>query len=268
MLACDGTSTRFAKALEQYGLDKCLINETTLWIGADGSRDWPNFRRVPPNPGPRRQVEFLAAPHQADLVAAFVASPEALVVEELLIGTSPEFPTAGFDMTAAVAALEAAHLPSLTTLDLGDMQNLYGGFRLFGTVGEIGHVFAAAPCLRHLGVFGHFALATPVRHDTLETLFTEFDDFGITGEPISQATLDHLVTSSFPRLSTLHLDMDEGGGDETLTLPEPFFSPGHLSRLERLDIDRLVPEAKARLDAYRRARRLMDPSLPSVPAPR
>ena len=260
--------SRFALALAEFGLEKCLINEDTLWIGADGSRDWPNFKRVPPNPPPRPNVEFLAAPHQADLVAAFVASPEARVVETMLIGTSPDFPTEGFDMAAAVSALAGAHLPALHRLDLGDMQNLHGGLRLFGTVGTIDHVFASAPNLTRLSVYGNFSLGAPARHEHLVTLVTEFDEFGITGEPITQATLDNLVTSSFPSLDALFLNMSEEEDDETLTLPDAFFAPGHLPRLASVYIDRLVPESRARLEAYRVARGLRDASVPRPSPPR
>jgi len=253
-------TTRFAEALTVYGLERCLINETTLWIGVDGSKDTPNFSRVPSNPPWRRKIEFLAAPGQADLVAALLASPEAEVIEELFIGTYPHYPKhpdfSGYDTVAAVAALAGADLPALRHLDLGDMQNWYGGQRLFGTVGDIAHVFAAAPAMTSLNIGGSFSLSRPIAHERLETLSTKFDDFGVTGEPITQATLDNLLTSRFPSLKSLELDMDEGGGDETLTLPEAFFAAGHLQALQWLDIDRLLPEAEDRLAAYKTERGL------------
>lgn len=255
--------TRFTDALSAYGLGRCLANDTTLWIGLDGSSDTPNARRVLAPPTARERVVFLEAPLQAELVAAFVASDEAAAVRDLFIGTSQDYRGAphfaDFDMAAAVAALDGANLPALTALTLGDMEDRSGGLRMFGTIGEIDHIFAAAPNLDTLGLHGNFALAAPVQHRRLRVLETQFDDCGVTGEPIEQATLDHLLASDFPALTYLDLDMDEGGGDETLTLPEALFTPGRFPALTTLGIDRLVPEDEARLIAWREENGIADP---------
>lgn len=255
--------TRFSQALADYGLGKCVANETTLWIGADGSRDWPNASRIGLNEGARARMDFLAAPVQAELVAAFVNSSEALVVEELFIGTSQwyfnsysreAFP--GYDMSEAVAALHGAHLPALRSLTLGDMEDLSGGLRMFGTVGEIGPVFAAAPQLDYLGLHGNFELDAPVRHDRLGVIEALFDSSGITGEAISQATFGNLLMSNLPELRQMLLELSEGGGDDDLTLPDGFLAPGHWPALGELELDRLAPVALSQLAALRRERGL------------
>jgi hypothetical protein len=255
--------TRFNIALAAYGLDNCVVNDTTMWIGVDGGRDWPNARRVEPYPGARRRVDFLAAPVQADLVAAFVNSPEALVVEDLFIGTShwylksynnDAFP--GYDMAIAVAALLGGHLPALRSLTLGDMEDPSGGLRMFGTIGDIGHIFAVAPALQYLGLHGNFALDAPVRHDAVGLIEALFDNSGITGDAISQEAFDNLLSSSFPRLHHLSLELTEGGDEEDLTIPDAFFAPDSFPSLARLDLDRLAPAAKARLDDFMRERRI------------
>jgi hypothetical protein len=258
-----GPSSPFNEHLARYGLDQCLANETTLWIGADGSRDWPNALRLEANPAPRKRVVFMAAPVQAELVAAFVGSAEAGVVEDLFIGTSEwyieRFRTStlpSFDMREAVGALRGARLPALRALTLGDQDERGGGLRMFGTVGEIGPVFAAAPALRYLGLHGQFSLAAPVAHTALETIEALFDQSGITGEPISQETFDALLSSSFDRLQVFSLALSEGGDDDTLTIPDRFLAPGHLPALTDLGLDRLTVEARERLDERMRERGL------------
>lgn len=255
--------TLFGQALAGYGLGNCLANDTTLWIGADGSQDWPNSRRVKACPAARVRVDFLAAPVQAELIAAFIDGPEALVVEELFIGTSQwyfksyareDFP--GYDMVEAVAALRGAYLPALRSLTLGDMEDLSGGLRMFGTVGEISHVFAAAPSLKYLGLHGNFTLDAPVRHDSLRTLEALFDNCGVTGDPITQETFSALLSSSLPNLETLLLALTDGGDDDDLNIPDAFLSPGHLPRLVDLELDRLDWKARGRLDDFLRARRI------------
>lgn len=257
--------SRFARALAAYGYGNCLMDERSVWIGTDGSRDWPLAKRVLQHPV-KPYTAFLEAPVQAELIAAFLASPDALQVEELFIGTSHRYPLQRtgdprhFDMSAAVATLAGASLPALRTLSLGDLDDRDGGLRLFGTIGDIGHVFAAAPALQELSLFGNFALGRPARHDRLQALWAQFDHFGITGEPITQETFGNLLASRFPQLRTLSLDLDEGGGaeDDTLTIPEIFFDPAHLPSLAALDLDRIAPASRARLDAFMRERGIRD----------
>jgi hypothetical protein len=263
MLPPDLKPSRFARALADYGLVNCAANDTTLWIGLDGRKVHGNAWPIDSHPAARRRVVFLEAPVQAELVAAFVASPEAMIVDDLFIGTSQDYPSRragdafpGYDMAAAVAALRGAHLPALKHLTLGDMEDKSGGFRLFGTVGDVTHVFAAAPRLEYLGLYGNFALSGPVHHGTLDTLDTVFDNFGVTGDPITQATLDQLLSSSLPSLRRLLLDMDEGGGEADMSIPDAFFTPGRFPSLRRVEIDRLTPAADARLNRFKQDRGL------------
>jgi len=256
-------STPFAAALAAYGLHNCLVNDTTLWIGLDGRTATPNAQPLAAPPGPLRRVVFLEAPVQADLVRALVASPQVQTLDELFIGTAQAYPGRysreafpGYDMAQAVGALAGAHLPALRHLVLGDMEDLSGGFRLFGTVGDITPIFAAAPSLTTLGLYGNFALSAPVRHRHLEVVETLFDTYGVTGEVITQETLDHLLASDLPALRILALDMEEGGQEADRTLPDPFLALGHLPALRQLEINRLTPDAAARLDRLKAARGL------------
>lgn len=255
--------TRFGAALVDYGLERACANDTTLWIGLDGRGELGNAAPLHAPPAARQRVVFLEAPVQADLIAAFVASPEAERVEDLFIGTAQDYPGRwpretfpGYDMAAAVGALRSATLPALRQLTLGDMEDRAGGFRLFGTVGEISHVFAAAPQLAYLGLHGNFALATPVRHGTIDTIETLFDTYGVTGETITQETLDNLLLSDFPSLSRMLLEMSEGGDEADRTLPDGFLAPGHMPALRMLEIDRLTPAAGAELSRLKALRRL------------
>lgn len=260
MIPFFGTS-RFSRALHRYGLGRCSVTKSTVWVGLPPSAEWG---RTPLAQVPRTlpKLCFVEAPLQAALVEALVGSREARTVEILMIGTShayadrsdEEAKRAGFDMAAAVAALRGAHMPALRTLSLGEMERLWNGHCLYGKVGEIGHVFAAAPHLAALDVSGQFALRAPTRHDRLETLDVRVDDIGFSGGPLSAQTVTNLLSSTFPKLARCHLALDEGTTDARYTVPEVFFSGAGFPALTSFEIDCLQPEAATRLEAWKAER--------------
>lgn len=256
MLSLFRGRSRFARALMRYGLGRCSVSHDLLWIGLPPHGE---YHRAPLDavPGTFRALRFVEGPDQADLVAAFAASPESESVESLMIGTSHDYRGNGegpLDISAAVLALRDATMPMLTRLSLGDMEMLFNGHAYYGRVGDIAHVFAAAPNLLCLCVCGRSDLARPVSHERLEEFHIRLDDIGVSGGPLSQATVDN-ITSRFPRLRTLELSLDEADATP-YSVPEAFFADNGFPALERFGMDRLEPEAEPRLRAWAAGRGL------------
>lgn len=254
----DSKASRFAQALHAYGLARCSFVGSTICVGLGPD---PAYRRSPLEtvPGAPEAVAFLAAPQQADLIAAFTASQEACTVNRLMIGTSHNYAVerAGhYDMSDAVAALSEAALDSLTHLSLGDMELLFNGHRLLGTLGEITHLFAIAPRLCELDLYGHFNFGQPVRHDQLQDVSIALDDIGFSGGPLSQASVSNLLTSSFPNLATFHLDLDEGDRLDDYTIPDAFFDDAAFPALTAFSMDCLTDQSAARLSEWKQANRI------------
>lgn len=252
-------ASRFARALRRIGLARCSVSGSAVWIGLGPHREYGRapLEAVPKAP---RALFFVEAPLQVELIRAFARSREARTVEHLVIGTSHDYASSkrciGYDMAPAVAALAGARLPALTRLSLGDMEMLFNGHRLFGTIGEIGHVFAAAPALETLDLNGHFVLAAPVGHERLRTLTYQNEDVGISGGPVSQETFSNLLSSSFPRLATLRIDHDDDESEPRYAIPEAFFTGTGFPALVSSVMNHLEPEAEGRLAAWRRERGL------------
>ena len=250
--------TPFAHALEAYGLENCSLSPKShaLLVGLKARQDYP-FLPLTEIPKVPRSISFLEAPIQAELVAALMRSPEAKTLEHLFIGTSHDWPGGArshdpddaFNMTAAVSALAGGWLPALTALTLGDMEMLFNGQRLTGTLGDVAPVFEAAPNLRQLSLTGGYALSRPVRHDRLETLSAEQSDIGCWSDPPDQATITHLFSSSLPRLTGLSIHIDSGE-DVAFDLPEIFFSGNGFPSLCRIDFNKPDENAAARLKAW------------------
>jgi hypothetical protein len=229
-----------------------------LWVGLPPNTE---FRRAPVNAVPEalKSVLFVEGPEQAGLVAAFTASPEARAVEHLMIGTSHDYIRPDrllpYDMSGAVAAVAAARLPALKRLSLGAMELLFNGHGYYGRLGDITAIFAAAPNLEKLDLCGCFTVSRPLRHERLEVLTINVDEIGVSGGPLAQETVTVLLSSSFPRLRELELALD---ADEVqpYDVPEVFFGGEGFPALEALAMDCLKPEAAARLEALKAARKL------------
>ncbi len=221
----------------------------------------PDGKRLPLDsiPAKPRRIGFFDAPLQADLIRAFLNGPRARWLEYLFIGTSHDYAAkrpAGYDMTAPVAALKGASLPALKGLSLGDMECLFNGHRMFGTLGDITYVFDAAPALTRLWLQGHFRLPAPVRHSRLEELCVEVDDIGITDGPLNQVTVSSLLSSTFPNLATCDLDLEVADEDALYTLPAAFLTKAAFPALRVLHVNALTPPSGADLAAWKGLRGL------------
>lgn len=246
----------FPAALRAYGLERCSIAGQSVCIGLapDAGHDLLPLHEVPDSAS---RVCFLEAPRQADLIRAFAASPRARTVERLVIGTSHDYAqkrSIGYDMAAAVAALKGARLPALKRLSLGDMEMLFNGHRLFGTLGDVTPVFDIAPRLEELSLHGHFALRRPVRHARLRALLVEVEDIGVTGGPLDQETVSNLLLSDLRSLAECALDLNDEHPEFLYAIPEAFLSGSPFPALRRLRINTLTPEASARIEAWKAKR--------------
>ena len=121
---------------------------------------------------------------------------------------------------------------------------------------DITHIFKAAPELQELELCGHFALQGPVHHRHLHRLSAQIADVGDAGGPLSQETFSHLLSSTFPSLETVYLDLDEGGNEADYVIPERFFAGRGFPALATFELDRISPESSARLTAWKNARRI------------
>jgi len=249
---------RFDRALRDYGLSRCSMSGNALCIGL---KPHPEHSRIALDTVPEAPtwVCFLEAPEQADLIRAFATGPQARTVEKLIIGTSHDYDAkrSSYDMTNAIAALKGARLPALKRLVLGEMELLFNGHALYGSLGDITHIFDAAPQLEELELCGGFSLKTHVRHEWLRTLSVSvFSDIGIGDGPLSQDTVSHLMLSHFPRLTTCSLHLDETPPDVGFSIPEEFFASPRFLAMQSFSIDALNSESKARMKEWMARRRV------------
>ncbi len=257
------TRSRFARALEAYGLGNCSLSPKSQALLV-GMKPRPGYPMLPISavPAAPKSISFFEAPIQAALIAALMRSPEAKTLEQLSIGTSHDWANKDtpdlaaddvYNMTAAVAALAGARLPALKQLTLGDMEMLYNGQRLTGTIGDVTPLFDAAPNLDELSLSGTYVFSRPVRHDRLRSLTAEQSDIGCWADPPSQESITQLFSSHLPHLTNLSIHVDSWE-DVAFDLPDAFFTGGGFPALKQLDFNKLTPAAEARLADWKTSR--------------
>lgn len=190
------------------------------------------------------------------MIAAFAASPEAMTVENLMIGTSHDYIPAHqvpYDFSAAIAALEKSRMPALKRLTLGDMELLFNGHGYYGRLGDVTKVFDIAPNMEEFRICGCATIIEPVQHARLQVLSIVADDIAGNSGATAPGTISNILSSHFPRLTQLHLSLES---DQMLSygIPEAFYDGLNVPALRDVEIDCLVPEDRERLERWKTAR--------------
>lgn len=232
----------FRQAVEKAGIERCSISGQDLWIGLPPS---PGHRRVPllVLPESPKSLLFVEGPEQVDIIAALAASPEAMTVENLMIGTSHDFiPThrAPYDFSEAIAALQKARMPALKRLALGEMELLFNGHAYYGHLGDLTGMFGIAPNLIELHIRGRATLARPVHHHSLQVLSIIADDIAGHSGATSSETVTNILSSQLPNLTQLHLSLEADDGP-SYVIPETFYAGNNMPALSQIEMDCLVP---------------------------
>jgi hypothetical protein len=134
------------------------------------------------------------------------------------------------------------------------MELLFNGHAYYGKLGDVTHVFEAAPQLDELRLRGQFTLRSPVRHASLRDISVIVDDIGVSGGPLGQDTVSFLLSSDFPTLSRVGLSLDDGDRAADYAIPDDFFTGSRLPALTVFDMDCLASATHERLAAWKRER--------------
>lgn len=196
---------------------------------------------------------FVEGPEQAHLIAALAAGPEALTIENLMIGTSHDYipgHQAPYDFSASIAALKTAKMPALRRLILGDMELLFNGHGYYGHLGDMTGAFEVAPNLEELRICGRAEFTRPARHDRLQALSVVADDIAGNSGATSPETVSNILSSHFPRLLQLDLSL-EADEARAYVIPEVFYAGANMPALREVDIDCLSPEHGERLERWK-----------------
>lgn len=237
----------FEQAIEKIDINqRCVqVRDDEAYTGSVndcwfGVPSWEEHGRMPLETLPQtiRNIFFFMGSSQQELVEAFTRSNQCKTVEHLAIGCSSfsrEYP---LDYTGAVAALKTADCPNLKSLVLGAWELFHNEHCAFGTIGDVTEVLRKHAHVEGLHLCGYFELTEPLHFPNLKDLSIQLDDpiTGLCGGPISNATLDNLLNSSFPNLEECELALECGWDDMGYRFAPAFLNETHLPSLNYLEI--------------------------------
>lgn len=245
----------FAAALRHLPSVGAEVRGETLLLGPGSAG---TAARPPLELSAIRRVIFLDAPRQGAHFAAFLASGLAARTRWLTLattaGTAPpgdeEAPAP--DLSALLATLGPGALDALEVLVAGEPEHGSADTAMHGRLGDIAPVFAAAPRLRHLELYGTFALSRPVVHDALEVIeVTVPDAAGCRFGPPSKQSIARLLGSRFDRLRLVDLELGGTGAPEPYPLPADLLERRRFPALGSFEMDPLSEADAARVARWR-----------------
>lgn len=216
-------------------------------VPADMGQGRVPFTTMPATP---TGFSFLAGGGQAQLVAAFMASPYASSVESLEIGSSSYgLGRGGLDYGGCVRALSGADLPSLRQLHLGIFELFSNSHGAYGSIGDITSTLQGLPQLTQLGLHGLFTLTRPPALPHLRMLTLDIDD-PVTGHdlgPPDARTVALLLSGTMPEVREIHILMSwpPPPGTAPWRLPPTFLRGENVPRLEHLSLPaQMLPDGE------------------------
>lgn len=181
---------------------------------------------------------FYLGADQQELFDSYIESEFPATTISLHIGNSSYELGKGLDYRGLTASLAKAEFPQLETLELGIWQLYCNSHCAFGQIGNIDFLSQCMPNLKHLSVFGKFDLQSYLSFPKLETLSIEVDDptTGVNGGELDSATVSHLLSSSFPELRELYLNLEIAGGVVCYSIPNVMLTDDVFPKLTAFEI--------------------------------
>jgi hypothetical protein len=172
-------------------------------------------------PGDSRGFHFYLGADQQRLFDSFLNSDLPQSTTSLHVGNSCYRLGKGRDYSQLTASLLAREFPNLKALELGVWQLFSNSHCAYGNVGTIDGLGLKMPELRNLSIYGNFLLHHPFSIPQLEKLHITVDDpvTGMNGGPLDIDSVSNVLSSSFPNLRELSVDL--GMEDETLCYSVP-----------------------------------------------
>ena len=187
-------------------------------VPKDGLYGRYSLKAIPTN---ATGFHFYLGEDQQTLFDSFVDSELPTATTSLHIGDSSYCFGNGRDYSRLTALLSQGKFPNLETLELGVWQLFSNSHCAYGNVGRIDGLANKMPKLKRLYVYGKCELRTPLSIPQLEVLHVVVDDptTGINGGTLDSLTVSNILSSSFPKLREIYVDLE--CDDEDVCYPVP-----------------------------------------------
>jgi len=196
---------------------------------------WRSFDRVPAD---TIGFNFYLGAASVSLLSAFTKSNFVYNVQRLSIGNSSFDLGSGMGLSDITNLLSEVEFPELAKFELGVWQLYDNSHCFYEYIGNVTRLLQRMPKIEHIALFGSFELDVRLSFPNLKYLSLKLDD-PITcenGGYISQKTLDNVLSSTYPELRQLKLDLDCKRNDQEYTITELFTSGETVPNIEKIVI--------------------------------
>ena len=202
------------------------------------SYGWITLKELPRH---IKGFHFLMGSSCEKLIKAFSNSCYPENIEHLGIGDSSEgLLDNGLEYSKLVEILSNTHFPNLKCLELGVWELFCNSHCLYGHLGNITYILNNSPNLEKLCLYGSFKLDESISLSKLINLTIVLDDevTGVNGGNIKNESMTLLLSSHFPSLKTINLDLkcDDDINEFENILPNEFLSGLNFPNLKVLEI--------------------------------
>ena len=153
---------------------------------------------------------FYLGSDQQGVFDSYLASNHPQTTTSLYIGDSCYGFGVGREYAQLTESVLQCSFPKLRTLELGVWQLFSNSHCAYGDVGRIDGLGTSMPELHELSIYGKCQLHSPLSIPDLEILHIVIDDpvTGINGGAPDAKTVSNILSSSFPRLRELYIDLE------------------------------------------------------------
>lgn len=205
-------------------------------------------QRVPLEQIPRSVAGFgfYMSDQNLDLVRALVRTKIPQQLKTLLVGGT----TFGYSLDLSayqtestgeyrnlIRELSQVEYPQLESLGLGVYELYCNDGTIFYPIGDVTRILQNVPVVQELWLCGHFELTQRCVFPELTEINVEMeDDWSPEVPPLSQASLDNLLHSEFPKLDELYIDLASAALSPTYEIPSEFLSGTDVPTLRKLEM--------------------------------
>ncbi len=197
------------------------------------------YGRKPLTELPRNSTgfHFYLGSERRCIFESYLASSCPQATKSLHIGDSCYALGEGREYARLTESLLQCSFPKLRSLELGVWQLFSNSHCAYGDVGQIDGLGTSMPELRELYIYGKCQLLSPLSIPNLEILHIVVDDpaTGLNAGAPDEKTVSNILSSSFPKLRKLYIDLEIDNANLRYSIPETLLASNafpHLTDFE------------------------------------
>ena len=181
---------------------------------------------------------FYLGSDQPVIFDSYLASNHPQTTTSLHVGDSCYEFGIGLEYAQMTESLLQCSFPKLRKLSLGVWELFSNSHCFYGDVGRIDGLGTFMPELRELAIYGKYQLQSPLSIPKLEILHVVIDDpaTGINGGPPSVNTVANLLSSAFPNLRELYIDLEIDDDNLRYSIPDTLLADNVFPRLKKFQL--------------------------------